>query len=392
MASLGRGYALWDPQPVQRQNDREASDPPVCIGDVGFIKDGKWQHLFNIHRAADEQQGIPKLPDDFKPVPLGRGDPQIVERGPQLLSSSTSSSTKVGIDGEGPLFNAQGPSFQISFNSTASLAYFGHSECYTTARTRFYTSYAVQHHAQWAQLVDTLNEEGYDLDLKQLVLVYECTRVPVWITNVVLGKERSANLGATVNATYVGTSVSLSVSFTKSTGDVDYSFGPFSRLRDVRAPTGPGSKEDADRQDDAPRPQPYRLANLEDIQSPADQCIFVKGVRIGEVSFMDKLRYWKRRNVLAETGPGGSNADTGGHPEASNASGSGEPGACDPAGSGGRGYVSHSSAPFEADDEGLDMDIDDKQTQSSSDDLPGISAASGVGTLRMLCDPSLSHE
>jgi hypothetical protein len=47
------GHALWDPSP--RKLDR-----PVKIGDVGFIRRGKFYSLFNVLRPTGEQSDVPE--------------------------------------------------------------------------------------------------------------------------------------------------------------------------------------------------------------------------------------------------------------------------------------------------------------------------------------------
>jgi hypothetical protein len=41
------GHALWDPRPWK-------SDRPVKVGDVGFIRMGKFHYLFNVLCPKDE--------------------------------------------------------------------------------------------------------------------------------------------------------------------------------------------------------------------------------------------------------------------------------------------------------------------------------------------------
>jgi len=53
-----KGHALWDPRPKE-------SNRPVDVGDVGFIRMGKFHRLFNILRSADEQSGV-KLPEHYE--------------------------------------------------------------------------------------------------------------------------------------------------------------------------------------------------------------------------------------------------------------------------------------------------------------------------------------
>jgi hypothetical protein len=58
------GHALWEPSP-------EARYGPVRIGDVGFVREGKFYRLFNTLLPADDasHEEIP-LPDNHEPLVL----------------------------------------------------------------------------------------------------------------------------------------------------------------------------------------------------------------------------------------------------------------------------------------------------------------------------------
>lgn len=62
------GHALWEPSP-------EARYGPVRIGDVGFIREGKFYRPFNALLPADDvsHKGIP-LPDNHEPLVLNVPD------------------------------------------------------------------------------------------------------------------------------------------------------------------------------------------------------------------------------------------------------------------------------------------------------------------------------
>ena len=61
------GHALWEPDPGEF--------PPVEVGDVGFIRDGKFQRLFNALLPADDpshqRRGVPEY---HEPLPLRLAD------------------------------------------------------------------------------------------------------------------------------------------------------------------------------------------------------------------------------------------------------------------------------------------------------------------------------
>ena len=63
------GHALWDPSP-------RISDKPVQVGDVGFIRRGKFHRLFNALLPADDpshERGVPESHEPLVPVHLDTG-------------------------------------------------------------------------------------------------------------------------------------------------------------------------------------------------------------------------------------------------------------------------------------------------------------------------------
>jgi hypothetical protein len=54
------GHALWEPSPSNPNN-------PVGIGDVGFIRDGKFHRLFNALISAEEQSNVPEHYEQLVP-------------------------------------------------------------------------------------------------------------------------------------------------------------------------------------------------------------------------------------------------------------------------------------------------------------------------------------
>ena len=55
------GHALWDPTPRN-------PDKPVQVGDVGFIRDGKFYRLFNALLPADDQSHEFGVPEHHEPL------------------------------------------------------------------------------------------------------------------------------------------------------------------------------------------------------------------------------------------------------------------------------------------------------------------------------------
>ena len=71
------GHALWEPGP--RNPDR-----PVQIGDVGFVRRGKFYRLFNALLSADDPShvfGVPEYHEPLVPTVLDHPDVRSLARG-----------------------------------------------------------------------------------------------------------------------------------------------------------------------------------------------------------------------------------------------------------------------------------------------------------------------
>src|SRR5579863_2864771 len=80
------GHALWDPNPWK-------SDTSVKVGDVGFIRMGKFHCLFNALSPKDERTDVP---EGYEPLVL-KSSPHITQR---WLNSGHYCSGGVGVDVE----------------------------------------------------------------------------------------------------------------------------------------------------------------------------------------------------------------------------------------------------------------------------------------------------
>ena len=55
------GHALWEPNP-------EEGNSPVKVGDVGFVRDGRFNRLFNALLSADHSSQIFGVPESYEPI------------------------------------------------------------------------------------------------------------------------------------------------------------------------------------------------------------------------------------------------------------------------------------------------------------------------------------
>jgi len=94
------GHALWDPSPSK-------PDRPVQVGDVGFIRMGKFHCLFNVLRPKDEQANVP---EGYEPLVL-KSSPHITRRS---LNPGHYCSVRVGVDVEQDMHLARYPQVILS--------------------------------------------------------------------------------------------------------------------------------------------------------------------------------------------------------------------------------------------------------------------------------------
>lgn len=88
------GHAQWDPAP--RRPDR-----PVQVGDVGFMRRGKFHRLFNVLVSAEDQPDELCVPEYHVPLVLSPSD----HISKSSLSSNHYCSTGIGMEPE-PDFRA----------------------------------------------------------------------------------------------------------------------------------------------------------------------------------------------------------------------------------------------------------------------------------------------
>lgn len=88
------GYPLWDPEPEEQGT--------VCIGDVGYISEGRFRRLFNATRPAnDPLNTLFGVPDGYEPLQIKEQlfedkEPRMLRVGKSLNSNSITSTQVSG--------------------------------------------------------------------------------------------------------------------------------------------------------------------------------------------------------------------------------------------------------------------------------------------------------
>jgi hypothetical protein len=245
LANLHHGHALWEPDPGG-QYDR------VSVGDVGFIRSGRFHRLFNILLSEDDPSHELGVPDGFEKIETPtRNIVGTLPRGKYYSSSVRAANIAIGTQitawvikqslevkkkkitcwyeciFSGPI-PASG-SFQASFNCTSSkgaalyLPFNAHRE--DTPHIGLFRSYTVKHCESW---FDFASSKGLGIDRKEdILLVTGCDRTQPWALAAFM--ESNASVGISLDLSSLSGSVSAPVlrwEFTQKEGrSVPYNYG-----------------------------------------------------------------------------------------------------------------------------------------------------------------------
>ncbi|KAF9651704.1 hypothetical protein BDM02DRAFT_3110142 [Thelephora ganbajun] len=110
MSQLGHGDALWEPAPIH-------SFKRVRLGDVGYVRRGRFHLLFSAGRPLDNRQLGVDVPLTFVPLNIG---PTICSqpRLPGYLSPCTAQEVRAGREALVDAFPVLEPGYKVSFNLT----------------------------------------------------------------------------------------------------------------------------------------------------------------------------------------------------------------------------------------------------------------------------------
>jgi hypothetical protein len=95
--SLTRGHAVYHPHPGWN-HDRCSRNPPVRIGDVGYMFMGGFQRLFNIHLEPGHAEQAEELPDSFEPMSFHQSQIFQTSLSPQVFCSRSVRTTTVSLE------------------------------------------------------------------------------------------------------------------------------------------------------------------------------------------------------------------------------------------------------------------------------------------------------
>ncbi|KAL5514144.1 hypothetical protein ACEPAG_2905 [Sanghuangporus baumii] len=255
---LNYGYALFEPNP-------NGAYDFVRVGDVGYVsEDGKFMKLFNAFSDPGSPENLAaRLPDNFQPIDSTFRETDRLEPLPPGCRRSQNVRTLGGslsMAGGRPVPQCvAGGSLTLSCSNGAGAALITK---YSATRqkalaSRAMENYMISHVLSWFQLVQNL---GRPVEMHDLVFVRECVLTGDW-----------ANISW--NSSSCDSDVSFSVGL-PGAANIGVSFwGQWQQHTDVPKLEGP-----------------FRDTPIANEETPVfDQCIFIKGLRIAERAWYDKL-------------------------------------------------------------------------------------------------------
>ncbi|KAH9171308.1 hypothetical protein EDB89DRAFT_1118253 [Lactarius sanguifluus] len=172
LASLYHGHALWVP-------DHYGLYDQVRVGDVGYVKQGHFNRMFNALLPANDPTQVFGVPEGF--VTLGMGPFNNIRT--LNLNHGDYCSTTVRVDHEdrhqpaGPDEDTSASSFRCRRNKGAFLSLPFNADSIDAIRTKYFEKYIRKHCDSWLEFA-TIND--IDVRLEDIVLVTGCDLTSSW--------------------------------------------------------------------------------------------------------------------------------------------------------------------------------------------------------------------
>lgn len=168
------GYALWEPDP--------GDSPPVEVGDVGFIRHGKFHRIFNAllpaNHPSHERLGVPEDHESLRPRMLDH-----LNRGNLSPNTFYSYGVTVVSGGVEELAAESIDSVQHSFSFTrkygAVLSLPGTARREDTLILGHFRKWIISHIDSWFAFTQKL---GLGIEMEDIILVTGCHRTRSWTT------------------------------------------------------------------------------------------------------------------------------------------------------------------------------------------------------------------
>ncbi|KAI0312149.1 hypothetical protein OF83DRAFT_1147446 [Amylostereum chailletii] len=178
LSFLGRGYALWNPSPTTDIRNNMPMHPKALeLGDVGYIFEGSFHRLFNVHLPADHPDQGRYLPENFDTLtrsgyPIHESDIRH-----QVFSSSGVQAVGVGAEVTIPMLGGGGMSFKSSCDKAALLVLPQDAKHERIQTTEPYETYILTHVRSWEKRT---RELGLKIRAQDFMLVTGRTMTKSW--------------------------------------------------------------------------------------------------------------------------------------------------------------------------------------------------------------------
>ncbi|GJE99314.1 WD40 repeat domain-containing protein [Phanerochaete sordida] len=218
---LGLGYALWRPEPDPALGETH-------LGDVGFVRQGKFVRLLNFDVSAAEKKvtrwvppfsNIEAPPDNALPIdrtenmlPAGRYSSHGEHSGHARAAVGVSppGTTSAGIDANYSFEGSQGAALTLKDSADLEEA----------LPSKILKAYILRNYDAWVSYA--LQERGLDIKPKDIVVVSGCIKTtPDWSATVFgLSRKTAASMSVGANTAPVAAAVSGSSTFTVTSSSI----------------------------------------------------------------------------------------------------------------------------------------------------------------------------
>ncbi|KAF9789496.1 hypothetical protein BJ322DRAFT_538591 [Thelephora terrestris] len=186
MECHGNGHALWEPAPTKKYTR-------ISIGDVGYIRQGRFHLLFSAGIPLGERQRGVHVPYTFEPLVCADETTEEVQpRGPCCVAARTSRTVGASLDATVPTLETLEPGENFSFElvgdrgaalTTRHPTYNEDSQLDTA-----FKKYTIRHYKSWVKFArdkeygENLRPvlvSGFDMTKDFAIMAYSCDRTSV---------------------------------------------------------------------------------------------------------------------------------------------------------------------------------------------------------------------
>ncbi|KAI0052350.1 kinase-like protein [Auriscalpium vulgare] len=269
----GYGQAIWEPAPDEGQ-------PGVLLGDVGYMFQGAFQRLFNIHLPRRHRFQPSIMPEYFEALTVDETMIKLRHLQPGAYCSTSVHAQTVDGSVATPVSLVGGEVTFKTFRQRGAVLALPESAQRVDGRTsRIYEAYIAQHCDRWLAYA---HHKGLNVRIEDILLVTGCDLAKSWAMAAFVSSEVNARAALKVDLSPVGGPLCASASMqwrSVHQMHVNHHWGPdssapsFSALME-RLSVGSNSSPESSLAEHS-NPDPLWLSRT--LLPGFDQCIFVRG-------------------------------------------------------------------------------------------------------------------